>query len=131
MINQESVVKAQGHWSASVVTGQVRGQLSWVKRHDQGQNQSGVTGQSQGSLVRSRIMSECSKSEVKGHWSNDFQGSRVLGQEFVVKGHDQGSEDRVSGQRSRVIASVTGQSQGSLVKGQWSGQGSRVSGRGS
>ena len=49
------------------------------------------------------------ESVVKGHWSNDFQGSRVLGQESVVKGHDQGSEDRVSGQRSRVSASVTGQ----------------------
>ena len=124
-----------GQRSGSLVTGQgslVSGQGSL----------SGVT--DQGSLVK-----------VNGLWSmvtgQIFQGPWVIGQESVVKGHDQGSEVVVKGhlsndfrgqaswvksQWSRVIgqgswSGVTGQRSGSLFRGQWSlvsGQGSLLRG---
>ena len=50
-----------------------------------------------------------------GHWSNDFQGSRVMGQESVVKG-----------QMSRLM--IRGHWSDVAVKGHWSNdfKGSRV-----
>ena len=70
----------KGHWSGQGV----KGHGSRISGHDQGSlvihwsevkgHPSGVTGQSQGSLVSGQ------RALVKGHQSNDFQGSRVMGQ---------------------------------------------------
>ena len=118
----------------SVVGSKVKGQESVVKDHDQGSQVRGFW------------------SRVKGHWSNGFQVSRIMGQ-VSSQGHDHVSlsEVRVTGQRWRVkgyLSEVTGHwfndfhgsrvnDQGILsevrvsVRDQGHCQGSRVSGQGS
>ena len=57
---------------------------------------------------------------VKGHWSNDFQGLMVIGQESVVKGQRSRAMIRSHCQRSGSLSEVKDHGTESMVTSQMS-----------